>query len=112
MQTVSTSRTGSLQKASGPYRHEKDGYPFKRYAADQTYGLTRYTKEVYRLYKVLDGQLEKNQFVAGDEYSFADIAIYPWIARFELHDLEWSVRAERQAVVRNAGARGAVKRAM
>jgi GST-like protein len=46
------------------------------------YAEERYLKEAHRLYKVLNARLEDRQFVA-DEYSIADIAIWPWISRFE-----------------------------
>ncbi len=82
---------------------------YKRYAKDQTYGLTRYTNETHRLYKVLDGQLKKKQYIAGSDYSIADIAIYPWIARFELHDLEWSAVPNVKRWYDMVGARSAVK---
>ena len=85
---------------------------FKRYAKDQTYSLTRYTTETHRLYKVLDGQLEKHQFIAGNDYSIADIAIFPWIARFELHDIEWSSVPNVKRWYDIVGARSAVKRGM
>ncbi len=43
------------------------------------YAIDRYISEAARLYKVLDDQLAKGEFVAGD-YSIADMAIYPWAA--------------------------------
>jgi GST-like protein len=46
------------------------------------YAEERYSAEAQRLYKVLNTQLEGRHFVAGD-YSIADIAIWPWLARFE-----------------------------
>jgi GST-like protein len=46
------------------------------------YAEERYGKEAQRLYGVLDRQLAGQAFVAGD-YSIADMAIWPWIARFE-----------------------------
>jgi GST-like protein len=46
------------------------------------YAEERYLKEAARLYKVLDTQLGLHEYVAG-EYSIADIAIWPWISRFE-----------------------------
>src|SRR6185312_5270417 len=46
------------------------------------YAEERYLKEANRLYKVLNTRLEGRQFVA-DDYSIADIAIWPWISRFE-----------------------------
>lgn len=42
----------------------------------------RFAKEVARLYGVLDRQLGREGFVAGD-YSIADVAIWPWVSRFE-----------------------------
>ncbi len=46
------------------------------------YARERYSKEAHRLYGVLDRQLADHEFVA-DDYSIADIAIWPWISRFE-----------------------------
>lgn len=44
------------------------------------YALDRYSKEVNRLYGVLDAQLARTgHYVAGGEYTIADIAIFPWI---------------------------------
>jgi len=52
---------------------------FVRYAPEKIpYAIDRYTNESLRLAKVLDGQLAKNEFVAG-EYSIADMAIFPWV---------------------------------
>jgi GST-like protein len=73
------------------------------------YAEERFSKEARRLYGVLDRRLEKREFVAG-EYSIADMAIWPWISRFEwqridLNDFpkvrDWYVRiAGRPAVQR------------
>jgi GST-like protein len=46
------------------------------------YAEERYTKEGRRLWAVLDRRLGESEYVAGD-YSIADIAIWPWISRFE-----------------------------
>jgi GSH-dependent disulfide-bond oxidoreductase len=46
------------------------------------YAEERYLKEAARLYKVLNTQLGLHEYVAG-EYSIADIAIWPWVSRFE-----------------------------
>jgi GST-like protein len=48
------------------------------------YAIERYTKETQRLYGVLDGRLKDREFLA-DAYSIADIATYPWVARYEWH---------------------------
>jgi len=47
-----------------------------------TYAEERYTKEALRLWGVLDRRLADVEYVAGD-YSVADIAIWPWISRFQ-----------------------------
>lgn len=56
-----------------------------RHAAPEPipYAIERYTKETARLYGVLDKRLADNAFLAGDAYSIADIASYPWIASHE-----------------------------
>lgn len=51
------------------------------------YAEERYLKEAHRLYKVLNTRLEARDFVA-DEYSIADIAIWPWISRFEWQTID------------------------
>ena len=42
------------------------------------YGIERYTTEAQRLLAVMDGQLTRAPWIAGDDYSIADIAIFPW----------------------------------
>jgi GST-like protein len=51
------------------------------------YAEERYLKEGHRLYGVLDKRLDKVEYVAGD-FSIADIAIFPWIARFEWQTID------------------------
>ena len=51
------------------------------------YAEERYLKEAHRLYKVLNTRLEGREFVAG-AYSIADIAIWPWISRFEWQTID------------------------
>ncbi|MEC7438502.1 MAG: glutathione binding-like protein, partial [Pseudomonadota bacterium] len=53
------------------------------YAKDKIdYAVTRYGNEANRLYGVLDRQLEGREYVA-DEFSIADIAIFPWTRTYE-----------------------------
>ena len=73
------------------------------------YAEERYLKEARRLYGVLDRRLAAREFVAG-EYSIADMAIWPWISRFEWQQIDlndfpnvrdWYIRiAGRPAVQR------------
>jgi len=59
---------------------------FMRAAKEEVpYGIERYGKEVRRLYGVLDARLASREYFAGGDYSIADIAIYPWISRYEWH---------------------------
>jgi len=51
------------------------------------YAEERYLNEAHRLYGVLDRRLAAREFVAGD-YSIADIAIWPWISRFEWQQID------------------------
>jgi GSH-dependent disulfide-bond oxidoreductase len=85
---------------------------FRRHAPNEKYGLERYTKETHRLYRVLDGVLAKSAYIAGADYSIADIATYPWIARFELHDLRWGEVPHVKRWFDSVGSRPAVQRGM
>lgn len=75
------------------------------------YAETRYSTEAHRLYRVLNTRLEGRDYVAGSgrgEYTIADMAIWPWVSRFEWQQVnlneypnvrDWYVRiAERPAV--------------
>jgi GSH-dependent disulfide-bond oxidoreductase len=48
------------------------------------YAIERYTRETRRLYGVLNDRLKDHEYLA-DGYSIADIATYPWVARYEWH---------------------------
>jgi GST-like protein len=51
------------------------------------FGEKRYFKISNRIYKELDDRLMVSKFLAGKEYTIADIATFPWIARHEWHDI-------------------------
>lgn len=51
---------------------------FNTHAPDSQYARDRYNNEALRLYRVLDNRLRETEWIAGDEYTIADIAIYPW----------------------------------
>jgi GST-like protein len=58
---------------------------FVRQAKEEVpYAIERYSREKDRLYGVLDKRLGEAEYLAG-EYSIADIATYPWVARHEWH---------------------------
>jgi GST-like protein len=57
---------------------------FNFYAPEKIkYAMERYSKEANRLYGVLDRRLAKTKWVAGDDYSIADIASFPWSRTYE-----------------------------
>ena len=59
---------------------------FRRAAkVEVPYGIERYTNESHRLYGVADRRLADNAYLSGDNYSIADMATFPWIARHEWH---------------------------
>jgi GST-like protein len=83
---------------------------FVRYNAGKApYAEERYLTEGHRLYGVLDKRLAEHEYVA-DDYSMADIAIWPWISRFEWQTIDinkypnvkrWYVAiAKRPAVIK------------
>ena len=51
------------------------------------FGESRYFKISERIYKELDERLSQSKFLAGKDYTIADIATFPWIARHEWHDI-------------------------
>ena len=51
------------------------------------FGEERYFKITKSIYKDLDERLEQSKYLAGEKYSIADIATWPWIARHEWHDI-------------------------
>ena len=55
---------------------------------DVPYAKKRYGEETARLYKVLNAQLADNEYMAGDVFSIADIATYPWADRHPFHQID------------------------
>ena len=69
---------GGLGPMAGQNHH------FGTYAPEKIpYAIDRYVKETNRLYGVLNQRLADRAFVAGDEYTIADMASYPWIVPYE-----------------------------
>ena len=84
---------------------------FLQYAPEKIdYAMQRYTNEANRLYNVLDKRLGESRYLAGEEYSIADIAAWPWTRYPDRQGVE---RAEYPNFVRwfdEVGARPAVQR--
>ena len=51
------------------------------------FGEERYFKITKKIYQDLDSRLKNSKYLAGEKYSIADIATWPWIARHEWHDI-------------------------
>jgi GST-like protein len=65
---------GGVGPMFGQYNH------FAAYAPEKLpYAIERYGNEVKRLHRVLEKRLSESAFLAGDDYSIADIATFPWI---------------------------------
>jgi GST-like protein len=57
---------------------------FRQYAPETIpYAVERYTSEAARLYRVIDRRLAETPFIADDEYTIADMAIFPWLRSHE-----------------------------
>ena len=73
---------GNVGPMLGQHHHFHHFNPGKsKYAED------RFFKNSIRVYEVLDKILSKNNYLAGEDYSIADIATFPWIARHNWHDI-------------------------
>jgi GST-like protein len=77
---------------------------------DQSYAQRRFNDEVHRLYGVLNNRLYDRRYIAGDDYSIADMISYPWTANWELQGIDmgefkyfkrwWDEMSARPAVQR------------
>ena len=95
-----------LGPMSGQYGH------FTVYAPEKIpYAIDRYTREVQRLLGVLDGQLAKHAYVAGEDYSIADMAIHPWVNAYDKAPLDMTPYPALQRWHAEIAARPAVQRA-
>jgi len=84
---------------------------FRIYAPQKIdYAIDRYTNEARRLYGVMDKQVAQHRYIAGDAYTIADIAIYPWLRSWQNQGIDWAAYphlkrwfdeiSERPAVIR------------
>jgi GSH-dependent disulfide-bond oxidoreductase len=84
---------------------------FLRYAPEKiSYAIDRYQREVRRLFEVLERQLSGNTYVAGSEYSIADIALWSWISGYEWSGANIDGLPQLKRWLDLVGARPAVQR--
>jgi GST-like protein len=76
------------------------------------YAQDRYRREVGRLYGVLDRQLATRRFAATDEFTIADMAIYPWAAGWERQEQTLEDKPHFARWLRDCAARSGVQRGM
>jgi GST-like protein len=85
---------------------------FKRSAPDNEYAVKRYRTETLRLFSVMDGQLAHRAYLAGDRYSIADIATYPWVMVYDFQGLTLDEHPHLKRWTETLGARPAVQKGM
>ncbi|MCE2518072.1 MAG: glutathione S-transferase N-terminal domain-containing protein [Alphaproteobacteria bacterium] len=122
-------KTGQLMPASGPGRvavmewlmWQMGGFGpmlgqahhFNFYAPEKIqYGMDRYSTEARRLYGVLDRRLAETPWVAGDDYTIADLAIFPWSRTYERQGVDINDFPHVQAWREKMMARPAVEKGM
>lgn len=73
----------------GPKTGERGHFArLKDREGDQSYALRRFNDEIHRLYGVMNNRLYDRRYLAGDKYSIADMACYPWAASWEAQGID------------------------
>jgi GST-like protein len=84
---------------------------FRIYAPQKIdYAIDRYTNEARRLYGVMNRRLAKSRYIAGPEYTVADIAIFPWLRSWKNQGIEWDDFPHLKGWFDEISARPAVQR--
>jgi GSH-dependent disulfide-bond oxidoreductase len=84
-----------------------------RSAKDKQQGaIDRFTNEVNRLHKVMNQRLGQSEYLAGERYTIADIATWPWVANPERRGVDMALYPNVQRWYENILARPAVQRGM
>ena len=84
---------------------------FRLYAPEKIdYAINRYTNEAKRLYGVMDKQLATRKFIACNQYTVADIAIFPWLRSWQNQGIDWADFPYLKEWFDRVGARPAVQR--
>ena len=84
---------------------------FRQYAVEKIeYAINRYTNETRRLYGVMNKQLATHKFMAGNQYSITDIAIFPWVRSWKNQGIDWAEFPHLKAWFDKISNRLAVKR--
>ena len=74
------------------------------------YAINRYTNEAKGLYGVMDKQVSKTKFIAGNTYTIADMAIFPWLRNWQNQGIDWAEYPHLKHWFDTIAARPAVQR--
>ncbi|RMD91673.1 MAG: glutathione S-transferase family protein [Alphaproteobacteria bacterium] len=103
-------QVGGLGPMAGQAHHFLKYAPSMDPPHDIPYAKERYRNEVSRLYRVLDTRLADNEWVAGDFYSIADMAIWPWACLWQGQEQDIERFPNMKAWLDRCYARPAVQR--
>jgi GST-like protein len=98
-------QTSNVGPMFGQYTH------FRTPGRDNgTYAVERYRSIAYRLIEILDERLSERRFLAGEDYSIADMATYPWAGYVDTYKLDWADYPHLKRWCDEIAARPATKR--
>ena len=84
---------------------------FRNYALEKIpYAIERYSNEAKRLYRVMNDRVAKTRYIAGHDYTIADIAIFPWLRSWKNQGIDWNEFPHLKGWFDEIAARPAVKR--
>ncbi len=84
---------------------------FRIYAPEKIpYAIERYTNEAKRLYGVMNRQLARSKYIAGPDYTIADMAIFPWLRSWKNQGIDWNDHPHLKGWFDEIAARPAVMR--
>ncbi|MGZ5205474.1 MAG: glutathione binding-like protein [Caldimonas sp.] len=84
---------------------------FRLYAPEKIpYAIERYSNEAKRLYNVIDKRLASHRFIVGEEYTIADIALFPWLRSWRNQGIDLDDYPHLKAWFESIAARPAVQR--
>jgi GSH-dependent disulfide-bond oxidoreductase len=84
---------------------------FRQYAPEKIpYAIERYSNEARRLYGVMNRQLARCRYIAGPEYTIADMAIFPWLRSWKNQGIAWNEHPHLKGWFDEIAARPAVRR--
>lgn len=102
-------QTSSVGPMFGQFTHFKLFAPKDK---DNSYAMGRYQSEVKRLYEVLEKRLAHSRYIAGDEYSIADVATFPWTRNHDTQGVKWEDNPNLARWFKSIDERPAVKAAL